>query len=656
MEEATATVVHALRLLLDRILLALLATLPQREGKYLVSLITLYCALKRVNRSPNSQSNPATETRSNGASATGTAALTHTLAGTGSLITGTDALSGTPTLTVVTSGTFTLTFAESLPTTGTLDHNPQNVARVSSTDGFIPTTDADGSSIYVSGTYTSYIGQPTSKGGKSGGKGGKGGGDDGGSGGGGGGGGGSSSQSFGGLGAGGLTAVIAVILLVLLTVFVVLLRRYRARKRADRLQGWLTGWRMGHSGNDGHDHDGMEGGVAAPEMTQRRPRPRSDDSFGTPERSMAVRSSASPSMTSGSEVFFSVTDHVSVGSSQPDPRFVPPTLPELPEIFRNGRFNAADLFEADEDDEPGPVPSAIVHPPSPEHRVTQEIPGLTSFPRRSVRNSNRISQLTIRAVPFNSNGAIVSNDSRSSLQSLADPSNPFADRFNRASIQSEASEWTSRSLDLQSFPRPPSRSTASYSNAGAGRSILGSKSASRVSIQSQTGIGGELTPARSDFNYVLNRFSSHSGGPGAHEQDGYNEQDPFADHLGPSLPSPMASSAARSLFFPSDAANGSDANRLSAQPSNLTRIARSWAPSTGAMEEMAVSAGEVVRVISRHSMMPNLSDEQINAVSASGVLGGWALVKRMDPATGISKRGFVPINCLMDTQGPVSVP
>lgn len=629
-------------------------------------------------------SKPLTSTESGHVSATVTASPT------------TGTATATASYTVITSGSVVLTLPLTESTVGTLNFTPVNVARVSSTDGGFATatTDANGSSIYVSGTYTSYVTQPTGKGGKNGnggGNGGNGGDGSGGS----GGGGGSSTRSFGGLGAGGLTAIIAIVLLVVLTAFVVLLRRYRARKRADRLQGWLAGWRHGQNGFGdaaGVTEAGGMGGAGAPEMAERpRVRPRSDDSFGTPEHSMARASSATPSMTSGSEAFFSVNnDHISVGSSHSEhnvPRFVAPALPALPEIFRNGRLNAADLFEDDDDDEvdgkrlsSAAMPSAIAHPPSPDHRVRDEVPGLTSFPRKAIRNSNRISQLTIRPVPFNSNGAIASNDSRASLQSLPDiaMTNPFLDNTHRGSMQSEVSQWTARSVDLLSFPRPPSRSTA-YTNP-AGRSILGG--ASRVSLQSR----GDITPARSDFNFVLNSFSNgtntagnrgsgigNSGGSGnrggngsgssgsgeqdAYDYNNYGELDPFADNLEPGLPSPMPSSAARSLFFPSDP-NGSDSARLSAQPSNLTRIARSWAPSKRnsdglALEEMAVAAGDIVRVISRHSMMPNMSGEELNA---SGVLGGWALVKRMDPETGISKRGFVPINCLMDTQGPASVP
>jgi len=37
--------------------------------------------------------------------------------------------------------------------------------------------------------------------------------------------------------------------------------------------------------------------------------------------------------------------------------------------------------------------------------------------------------------------------------------------------------------------------------------------------------------------------------------------------------------------------------------------------------------------------------------SSAAAAGGWAWVKKIDPESGIGRRGFVPVNCLMDVAG-----
>jgi hypothetical protein len=169
--------------------------------------------------------------------------------------------------------------------------------------------------------------------------------------------------------------------------------------------------------------------------------------------------------------------------------------------------------------------------------------------------------------------------------------------------------------------------------------------------------GGSIlspSPERSDFDFAYDRFlpsSTMRVKPELGDEnvaDGVQELlvDPFNDGLEPPLPSPMASSAARSLFFPAGHPEAGSA------PTNLTRVARSWTPSSDAPEEMAVLAGEIVRVISRHSIYQDAatspSEGGVLQRDSNATLGGWALVKKTDPITGIGRRGFVPVNCLMD--------
>ena len=497
-----------------------------------------------------------------------------------------------------------------IPINGTLSRDPRKGVRVTSTYDFA-TTNSNGQSIFVSGTYTSYIGSPTGSHGGGG------------------------SHPFGGIGVGGLAAIIALVVLFILTCFIILLRRHRARRRADRLQGWLTAWRRNH------EDQGIEGG---PQMAQRRPL--SDISFGTPEhplsRSMSLARSLPYSPTCvdpfASNELISVSSSFSDQSGNPHP----PRVPFAPVALTREQGEVFERVLA-------PVsPATFISPPSPGPTQPQATLSTapTAFRSKAFRKS-RISQLTIKPVPFDSTGRVVISRQSSvrSLQSQSDQSH-LAER--RGSMMTEASgEYTAKSVDLMAFPRPPSNSKPTHSNVA--RSILDPRDISRASLQSigQANMGaGDLlaTPARSDFKFAAWNFGSRS----QYSPDGC---DPFADTQ-EHLPSPMASSAVRSIFFPGD---GSDAQRSSAKPSNLTHIARSWAPASldDTAEELAVHTGDVVRVISRHSVLPNLSEEQL---SVNNVQGGWALVKRLDPETGISKRGYVPINCLMDVQGPPLYP
>jgi hypothetical protein len=502
-----------------------------------------------------------------------------------------------------------------IPINGTLSRNPLKGVWVTSTYDFT-TTNSNGQSIFVSGTYTSYVGSPT------GGDGGGGRGGDG------------SHSLLGSIGVGGLAAIIALVILFILTCFIILLRRHRARRRADRLQDWLAAWRRNHEGR------GIEGG---PQMTQQRPL--SDLSFSAPEHSLSRSGSLARSMPYSPTCAdpFAVNELISVSSSFSDQSRNPhpPRLHIAP---------AALTLEQDavfEHVSPPVNPPAFISPPTPGPSQPQAMLSTapTAFRSKAFRKS-RVSQLTIKPVPFNSNGRVVisrrsSVQSLQSLQSQSDQ-NHFVER--RGSMMTQASgEYTAKSVDLMAFPRPPSNSNPTHSNTAPG--ILDPTNTWRASLQSisQANMNAgdvSATPARSDFNFAAWKFGSRS-------QYSADECDPFADTQ-EHMPSPMASSAVRSIFFPGD---GSDAQRSSVKPSNLTRIARSWAPSSfgDIAEELAVTAGDTVRVISRHSVMPNLSEEQLGT---SNVQGGWALVKRLDPETGISKRGYVPVNCLMDVQGP----
>ena len=497
-------------------------------------------------------------------------------------------------------------------------------ARLTSTNGLTTTTDSKGRSIVVSGTYTSYVGSPT---------GGRGGGGNGGGG------------SLGGIGVGGLAAIIAVVILLILTCVVILLRRYHARKRAERLQDWFAAWRRNHEGQ------GIEGG---PHMAQRRPL--SDASFGTPEhpisRSTSLAHSPSYSPTP-SDPFAVMNGQISISSSFSD-QSRNPHPPRVPVRSAALTMEQGEVFEYVS----SPVSPAFasVSPPSPQspsparpQATLSNAP--TAFRSKALRNTWRNSQLTIKPIPFNSKGSVVISrpPSMQSLQSQSDQ-NHYAER--RCSSMTDASECTAESVDLMSFPRPPSRSAGPSRNPTTTRSILDSTNISRASLQSRLQRNlGTPTPARSDFNFAISNFGGSSS---RYHQDIIGEGDPFADPT-EQMPSPMPSSAAHSLFFPVDGSDSAHAgHRSSGQPSNLTRIARSWAPSSSAevAEELRVNAGDIVRVISRHSIMPDLSEERRLSVSDIDVQGGWALVKRMDPETGISKRGYVPVNCLMDVQGP----
>lgn len=500
------------------------------------------------------------------------------------------------------------TVPQSVPTIGTLTREPLYGVRLSSVYGFTTTTDSNGQSIVVSGTYTSYIGSPTGGGGR-------------------GGNGSPHGGLLGGIGIGGLAAIIAIVILIVLTCVVIFLRRYHARRRAERLQGWFATWRRNH------EERGIEGG---PHMAQRRPL--SDASFGTPEHPLSRSVSLARSLPYAPTCTdpFAANELISVSSSFSDQSRNPhpPRVPVPPAALT---LEQGDFIEGVSP--PAPLAPPVSPPPGP---MTPQ-PTLSTAPAaflNQVFRNWRNSQLTIKPVPFKSNGRIVISRA-SSTQSLRIQSdqNHFVER--RGSMMTCASgEYTAKSVDLMAFPRPPSHPPATYSNTAS--SILDPMNASHTFLQSRwqpnTGAGDiPATPARSDFNFAIRNF-----GPCSPVTAG--EGDPFIDAHEP-LPSPMPSSAVQSVTFPGD---GSDAHRPMTQPSNLTRIARSWTPASpgDVAEELPVIAGDIVRVISRHPIMHD------GWLRESDVQGGWALVKRMDPETGISKRGYVPINCLMDVQGP----
>lgn len=113
----------------------------------------------------------------------------------------------TPTITNSASGSLASSLAEIInaESTGTLDHNPQNGARVTETPSASGTgyeTDSRGRTIYHSGTYSSYVGSPT--GGINGGGSGSGSG------------GGGNHGLIGGLSIGALAGIITIVILFLL--------------------------------------------------------------------------------------------------------------------------------------------------------------------------------------------------------------------------------------------------------------------------------------------------------------------------------------------------------------------------------------------------------------------------------------------------------
>ncbi|KAF8318632.1 hypothetical protein DL93DRAFT_2225533 [Clavulina sp. PMI_390] len=703
---------------------------------------------------------------------------------------------GTPT-TITSSVPVTFTATPSGTTTPAVSGSiPLNIVSQSGESIIATTKGGAVSSLLVSGTFSSWIGSPTAAGGGGGSSphtslfGGLG---------------------TGGFVA--IILLILLFLMLGLIVGMRRYRaRRRANRLNGWLSGWRHGSAdMLEDGAAGAAAAGVTPQMSERGAAGRR---LSDDSFGTPEHSLFRSASASPyphpadraggapghpyfahlfadgasggefprtstaytpSMSSGSpDIFFEAgnrpSSSVGHGSVLSGSRAVPgrastaggttlrsfgvditvPALPELPEIFKNGRIalglgagfgkddgagapapaaaaaplstaglNAADLFDDDDDEEDDAVKAkrasarasaayggmalgqgtdVLIDASSSTSPITAaNAPGLTTMPlslksKRSSATATRASQLTIRPVPFNSHGALaLPSDQRESVQTVGTTTtgeitgaymqDPFADpavRAARGSMQSVASEWTSRSLDLQSFPTPPKRASGGAAALSAfTKNLFGAASRSRSSLQNQihpapesqlaapenNANAGPVSPARSDFNYALNSFSetshplrhSHLSGLGA------DSLDPFADNH-PGLPSPIASSAARSLFFPGGSSEGN--NSPTASASNITRIARSWRPTKDSYDEMEVSAGDIVRVISRHASIPpqSRSDPNLPAdlnsafglgdYSNDDVQGGWALVKKLDPETGISKRGFVPVNCLMDVQGP----
>ena len=340
--------------------------------------------------------------------------------------------------------------------------------------------------------------------------------------------------------------------------------------------------------------------------------------------------------------------------------------------------------------ERSPSPSPAPHDASgyAEVRVSDD----AARPSSNLWHESRNSQLTIKPTPYKPmppsswNNTAVDPFADNSRNNSRNESRNGA-RESMGSMTSTAGRPSMNSVDLTAFPRPPSVNTGFPLGSGssgalrANRSILRRNSAlgnlqytNSLPTLLQTPSEVNLlepaqSPQRADFDYAYEHYApnsntSHHQSNSARPSDGSEEGqilvDPFSDGLDVPLPSPMASSAARSLFFPQDytkveGAYGTAPGVGAAPPStNTTRVARSWTPSGYAPEEMAVAAGDVVRVISRHSVFPNSNGSSTSLLDPSAArdrnatLGGWALVKKTDPISGIGKRGFVPVNCLMD--------
>ena len=384
------------------------------------------------------------------------------------------------------------------------------------------------------------------------------------------------------LSAGAIGGIVGGLLFLAILVGFAVMRKWYAKKREKRLHGWASGFKWGR------DEKGIEGG---PQVEKRarwksvngRDRPLSDDSFGTPEPTLGALSWGPlplPSQSSG------LRSQVAEDSAE---RSNPSLDTEVTFTPGSASFPSIQVPES--------TRSAIAA--SPPMRAKRQT-GLTLRPSSLFPFAQGADTLSVNSAsrdPFADSSAGGVSASRSDVPITRYPVSPLSGHF----------------VDLVPFPTPPATKSVTF----------------------QSSIPSLPIPENGSFELPYDGFleapSMTHLGMSSHFED------PFADspNFVLSFPSPI-----RSTFSNINESDSPESRRTSVS-SNMTRVARSWNPS--APEELSVSAGDIVRVISRHA-------GESGGRNSGG--GGWALVKRFDSVSGIGKRGFVPVNCLMDVQGP----